>query len=326
MASPNGFASMVQHATSNAVVTAEAAHLHDTWSTSVYSSLCFERKRWMLLVQQRTGLPPASRFGSKAFARYPLQVQIVNNRSQALADRKARCWKSGTTFVADLRHGGGATMGIAHFAKRLLRLHGLQQQAATYGLPHVERIAFPATSAAHLAHSWPSSMLKLVNPSASLVSVEALTGAECCYETVVAAARENTYFVRRAEQDLLRDAAYALAGVPLQRDPCAPVSVCYFQRSEGKPGGRWEGGARVIVNRRELLRLMAKAIAEVAPGGVVRLVNINSTHTFAQQVALFASCDLMASVHGSQNANLMFMRPGSAFMELNPYAPPLSRI
>ena len=82
----------------------------------------------------------------------------------------------------------------------------------------------------------------------------------------------------------------------------------------------------------------------------MRVVNINSTHTFEQQVgggtasgnchlashsraphsshffmpprlqvATFAECDLMVSVHGSQNANLMFMRRGAAFMEINPF-------
>ena len=39
------------------------------------------------------------------------------------------------------------------------------QQAAA-GL-HVERSVFPATSAAHLAHDWPASMLKLVGHDAA---------------------------------------------------------------------------------------------------------------------------------------------------------------
>ena len=215
-------------------------------------------------------------------------------------------------------------MGIAHFAKRILRLHGLQRQAAAYGLPPVVRIAFPATSAAHLRHSWPSSMLQLINPSAQTEPVEVLQsqpGEGCCYDTVVTAARENTYFIQPDDADALRDAAYRLVGLPPTRDPCAPIQACYFQRSEGKPGGRWEGGARVIVNRGRLLRMMQAAVREIAPDsqGIVRLVNINSTHSFAQQISLFASCDIMASVHGSQNANLMFMRKGSAFMEINPY-------
>ena len=33
----------------------------------------------------------------------------------------------------------------------------------------------------------------------------------------------------------------------------------------------------------------------------------------------FAQCDLLASVHGSQNANVMWMRRGAAFMEINPH-------
>ena len=41
--------------------------------------------------------------------------------------------------------------------------------------------------------------------------------------------------------------------------------------------------------------------------------------SFAEQVSLFASCDLLVSVHGSHNANVMWMRPGSAFMEINPH-------
>ena len=52
---------------------------------------------------------------------------------------------------------------------------------------------------------------------------------------------------------------------------------------------------------------MRVGLAEArAPGARVAVVNINSSHTFAEQVGLFASCELMVSVHGSQNANLMF--------------------
>ena len=126
-------------------------------------------------------------------------------------------------------------------------------------------------------------MLRLAAPTAKAEPAEELMASECCYETVIAAGRENTYFVRHDDADALRDAAYALAGVPASRPPCQPLTVCYFQRSEGKPGGRWEGGARVIVNKQQLLQLMTKALQETAPGDVVRVVNINSTHTFERQ-------------------------------------------
>ena len=205
-------------ASSHPFVTPEAVHLHDVWSTSAYSGLCFEeRRRWLLLVQDRPGLPGAAAFGSAGFSRFPLQVQTVTDRALALKQRAASCWRPGTTFVADLRHGGGATMGIAHFAKRVLRLHGLQRRAAEYRLPEVARFAFPATPAAHLRHSWPMHMLRIVAPSASVASVEALTATDCCYETVVVSAKENTYFVRPEDADNLRAAAHAAAGLPAQR-------------------------------------------------------------------------------------------------------------
>ena len=166
-------------------VSPEATHLRDEWDTSVFSDLCFDhvsgsRYRWLLLIQRRATMPKSSSFASAAFQRYPLHVRVVDNRSQELAARKAQCHRPGATFVADLRH-SGATMGIAHFAKRILRLHGLQRQAASYALPAVERIAFPATTAAHLAHSWPASMQRLVAPAAAAESAEALQHATCCY-------------------------------------------------------------------------------------------------------------------------------------------------
>ena len=303
-------------------VTAEAVHMHDDWSTSSFDSVCFAKRKWVLYVQQRPGLPRRQAFSSGGFSRYPLSAVVVPNRTSALEAHLAGhdgCWHAGTTFVADLRHGGGATMGIAHFAKRILRLHALQRDAARYGLPPVGRVAFPATSAAHLRHSWPASMLKLVAPTAAALPVDELSRTQCCFEHLVTSARENTYFLRRRDADVLRSAAYALAGVPPMRSACAPLRGCYFQRSEGKQGGRWEGGARVVVNKLELLRLMREGFAAhgvVSAAYAVDVVNINSTHTFGQQVALYASCVLMVSVHGSQNANLMFMRPGSAFMEV----------
>lgn len=306
----------------------EARHLHDAWATSVYSGLCFDERKWQLPVEAGASRPRPGAFGSPGFQRYPLRVKQVPNRTAALeeARRPPRCWRPGATFVADLRHAGGPTMGIAHFAKRILRLHGLQRRAAELGLPPVVRVAFPATSAAHLAHPWPAAMLRLVAPAAEMLSAEALGAAPCCFETTLVSAREDTYFAERADADALRSAAYAAARLPAARDPCAPVSACYFQRSEGSPGGRWEGGSRLIANRAGLLRRMELLVAERAiaagaagPGGAVRVVQANSTHGFEQQVATFAACDLLASVHGSHNANGIFMRPGAAFMELNPH-------
>ena len=146
-----------------------------------------------------------------------------------------------------------------------------------------------------------------------------LSSSPCCFERLAAAARENTYFVQRADADALRTAAYAMTGVPRRRCD-APLVGCYFRRAEGSPGGQWEGGPRVVVNADRLIARMGAILRrDAGPAAAARVVTVNSTHTFAQQVAAFAQCDVLASVHGSQNANVMWMRPGAAFMELNPH-------
>ena len=140
-----------------------ALQLNDAWETTLYENVCFERRKWLLLAP--SSLRPAQ-YRSAHFSRFPLRLHAVGgSMAEELARRRAGCWRGGVTFVADLRHYGGATMGIAHFAKRLLRLYGLQRAGA---LPEVARVAFPATSAAHLAHSWPSAMLRLVAPNAEV--------------------------------------------------------------------------------------------------------------------------------------------------------------
>jgi len=72
--------------------------------------------------------------------------------------------------------------------------------------------------------------------------------AACCFEHLVVASRENTYFTRREDADSLRAAAHHLAGVPAAAPTCAAPVACYFQRAEGAPNGKWEGGPRTDVN------------------------------------------------------------------------------
>ena len=364
-----------------------ALRLHDPWDTTLYNGVCFEGRKWHLLVDEssldelpHTGRRSTPRYKAKAFQRFPILLRKVTGKAAALSAAKASaCWRPGLSFVADLRHAGGPTMGIAHFAKRILRLYGLQQY---YTGLHVERLVFPATSAAHLAHDWPASMLKLVGHDAAtrgaahLVDAASLLQrreAPCCFEHLAVASRENTYFTRREDADSLRAAAYALAGVPAAAPTCARPVACYFQRAEGAPNGKWEGGPRTVVNAAAVQAAMRAAM----PRGEVRVVSANSSHSFVEQarhpwpsvalhrplpcrprcdalcnactlhvalvrraggsphphphphpnpnpnpnpnqVRLFASCDLLVSVHGSHNANVMWMRAGAAFMEVNP--------
>lgn len=222
-----------------------ALRLHDPWDTTLYNGVCFEGRKWHLLVDESSldELPHAGRrstprYKAKAFQRFPILLRKVASKAAALSAAKAgACWRPGLSFVADLRHAGGPTMGIAHFAKRILRLYGLQQYYA--GL-HVERLIFPATSAAHLAHDWPATMLKLVGHDAATRGAAHLVDAAsllqrhpvegpCCFEHLAVASRENTYFTRREDADSLRAKAYALAGVPTAAPTCAQPVACYFQ-------------------------------------------------------------------------------------------------
>ena len=112
--------------------------------------------------------------------------------------------------------------------------------------------------------------------------------------------RENTYFTRSEDAGALRRKAYALAGVPAVASTCQRPVACYFQRAEGTPGGKWEGGPRTVANKEAVQQRMRALL----PHGQVRVVSANSSHSFAEQVQLFASCDLLVSVHGSCAAAL----------------------
>lgn len=287
----------------------ESSTLHDAWHSAVYRHLCFDQRRWVLRTQRKlTGDVWHSAF--RAFERFPL-VQAVEPQRSTCGNEEGNL-----TFIADLRHAGSRPPGIAHFAKRVLRLWGVQRQQPSLAF---ERIVFPATTSEQLRSDWIQSLLQLVAPHVAIVPAEELVSLPReCFARALASGRSDTYFTRPKDAEALRLRAYQLARVADQR-ACVPLRACYFRRAEGIVAGRWEGGPRMVANRKELLRLMANVVNTVAPGGAVAQVGVNSSHSFAEQVALFASCDVLVSVHGSHNANLMFMRPGSAFIELNPH-------
>ena len=261
-----------------------AAAFGNDWRVSMYNDLCFNahRKRWVL--PTTAAQPDASRVRSTAFQRYPLSFSRVSEPVNSSY--------GGVTFIADLRHAGTGPPGIAHFAKRLLRLYGLEQQAQRYGLPPVSRVVFPATTRRQLSMAWPAALLRLVAPDASIVAADELmaagrgsadAGRGLCFAHVAVSAREDTYFVRPEDADRLRARAHALASVP-PRERCAPLRACYFRRSEGASDGKWEGGARVVANWRHVLSLMQSIVNTVAPGGTVDVVAANSSMSFFEQV------------------------------------------
>ncbi|KAL1512334.1 hypothetical protein AB1Y20_005596 [Prymnesium parvum] len=293
---------------------AHAAHLNDEWAVTLFNHLCFlpsphtRRSRWVL--PYSAAQPNATRYRVAAFQRFPLTF-VPSSAWEAAPLRR------GVTFLADLRHAGAGPPGIAHFAKRLLRLHGMLRHADEYALPAVSRIVFPATTALQLRTHWPRALLRLVAPRAALIPAEALLAERQCFAHVATASREDTYFTRADDAAELRRRAYALAAVRRARR-CGGVRACYFQRAAGgrANSGSWEGGPRTVANWREVVQAMGQLLRGA---GRVEMARVNSSMTLAQQVEVFSSCDILCSVHGSQNANVMFMREGAAFMEINPY-------
>ena len=92
-----------------------ALRLHDPWDTTLYNGVCFEGRKWHLLVDESSldELPHAGRrstprYKAKAFQRFPILLRKVASKAAALSAAKAgACWRPGLSFVADLRHAGG---------------------------------------------------------------------------------------------------------------------------------------------------------------------------------------------------------------------------
>ncbi|KAL3903117.1 MAG: hypothetical protein SGPRY_011803 [Prymnesium sp.] len=301
---------------------AHVTSLGDEWQTTLFNQLCFDpslsaprRSRWVLPYTRAQ--PNASKHKAPALVRFPLTFLPSETGGWGSGGEVV----GGVSFIADLRHAGGGPPGIAHFAKRMLRLHALQIRAGELGLPRVGRVVFPATSSSQLSTGWPRALLALIAPLASTLPSDHLTTHPRCFAHAITSSRENTYFTRPADAHELRAKAYLTSLLPLSRPPCAPLRGCYIQRAQGGRAntGTWEGGPRTVANWEGVVRQMKRIVAAVAPGGRVEIVRVNSSMSFAAQVREFASCDALCSVHGSQNANVMFMRPGSSFMEINPY-------
>ena len=66
----------------------------------------------------------------------------------------AREWRAGVAFVADERHSSASGASIAHYAKRILRLYGVQRRSSELQLPLIEHIVLPSTPRENMRRSW----------------------------------------------------------------------------------------------------------------------------------------------------------------------------
>ena len=297
---------------------ARVAHVGGAWNLSLFSTLCFEgpEEGWVLptdnvaaFASWTTDHGARAAFANAGFQQYRARPRLLRKglKREFLASRN---WMAGAAFIVDEGHMSASGASPAHFAKRLLRLYGATQGTkGSAALPTFEHLVLPTTPTRNLDRSWFRALRKLAYPLPSpllhMHSAEGLLAqAPVCFEHIAISGTEDTYFVSAADASRMRGRAYKLAGVAREPECGAPRSACYFRRSEGM--------ARRVSNEADVLAAIATRF------GRVRVVGADSSSSFAEQVSTFASCDLLVSVHGSQNANIMWMRPGAAFLEINP--------
>lgn len=261
---------------------------------------------------------------------------------------------SGVTCVADVIHKHSASK-IAHFAKRVLpwfSMHTLAgERCDTFALPatpqrnlttwfmHMIRLTLgESPEESHAAA-----------PPRFLWREDFTPGSRLCFETVKISYKMSTYFRNESEALSFKQSAWATSGVPFNSSRREPLSWmthhrirgCLLQRVNGRNpsnleairatvlavlrnhlctrplGGQSEGGAVRGGDAEAPLVACAGLAADSEPLGKVQVeMVVPSEHMdFAEQVRLFAGCDVLLSPHGSQNANVIFMQSG----EWKPY-------
>lgn len=271
------------------------------WMLSIIRDACFDGSRWSIRVTN-----PLHAWQRSAFQSAPTLA------------RRGRCGRNGSVlgaaFLVDMRRvRGGQPVGIAHFAKRVLRAFGAVREGAP-GLPPIRALAIPALRAEQIFDSpWISAVLRLAQPrGAALYTAERLSRERPCFAALVTSSRESTYFTTREAAHSFRLRAWRAASVKAPTHAHRKKTFCHFARARG----RLEGGPRKVANEARVRAALAR-IAE-DEGGALAVVSTNSSQPFSTQVRTFEACDVLVSVHGSHNANIMWMRAGALFAELNP--------
>jgi hypothetical protein len=154
-----------------------------------------------------------------------------------------------------------------------------------------------------------------------------------CFDRVRITYRQGSYFRNPAEALVFKESAWAMSGMtasenlrralPLRSLEHPPVRCCYVVRSNGRnPSNVPAIKAAVLTEVQGYLRgsggdHSGSSTLPVASRAYIEDVSPNENMSLAEQVRLFAACDVLVSPHGSQNANAIFMQPGSIFIELN---------
>lgn len=293
-------------------------HLNDFWKTSIYRNVVFFDKQFFV------DLPE----GKQDQASKIMRNDVINNagkqgkgrpRIQMLEDSKYKAGRiiSGTTCVVDERQEWTKNRGIAHFMKRLLPYFGYVANPSSN--LKCDNIAFPGTP--EIDSDYLKSMVSLAVPSFTEMNKQQILlekdfkesnqAEPLIFEKLLIPFRRHTYFRNLDEAQQFREKAWEIAGVdPSQKR--SKAQVCFYKRDEN------EGKGRSVANEQKLIKSLNAAVAKHSDYAKFSEISCNSHMTWKQQVQIWANCDAVISAHGSHNINMMFMRPGSTFVEMNP--------
>lgn len=258
-----------------------AVHVTSYWETTIFHNITYVKhsNRFYLAA---TNVPLRA-----ARARYLPVVRVIDS---VLRGNYRGFLVSSRTCVVDEGH-PHSSGSLGHFARRLLPWYSIE---SFENAPLCERFFLTRTPRVPLS-PWFSFILKLVTEDRIVLYADDLHE-YTTFDTLKINYRVD-WFKNPAEALSFKMKAWGHLGLSHVAN-----STCLYLRSNG----------RNAVNHEEVLNFMKSNFVTT----VISFTNITSV--FAQASA-FYDCKLLVSPHGSHNANVLFMQPGSLFVELNPY-------
>lgn len=197
---------------------------------------------------------------------------------------------AGTSCIVDEGH-PHTSGSLGHFARRMLPWFSIE---VFDGAPQCDAFFFTRTPKQPLS-AWFNFVQQLVTGDRVL-----LYPSDLGTLTILDAMKLNYksgWFRNPAEAQLFQRMAWGRLGLSMPA-----TGTCYFIRRNG----------RNPENLEEVLTLLKSF-------GPVTILSFDNNTSVKEQASGFFRCSVLLSPHGSHNANVMFMQPGSTFIELNPH-------
>lgn len=261
-------------------------HINSFWETSRFQNIVFirPRKQWVAKTITLT-LRRVS-----AYSDYrPLGEPIVY-QSPSLNLCAATSRILGVTCIVDEGH-NHSTGSLGHFSRRMLPWLSLE----LFDHAPCDQFFFTRTPKVPLS-PWFTFVMQLVVDGRQKLYPEDIDAITAFDEVKINYKRE--WFRNQVEARYFQQKAWSWLGLH-----GAPSKYCLYVRQNG----------RNPENMDSVYRLMVHMYNHVT------VLSFNQSFSVYQQAKGFYECKLLVSPHGSHNANIMFMQPGTGFMEMNAY-------